>query len=83
MESTYTAANAPSRQQRVFGKHRGRVVGNRDPDKLGRIEVLVDEVRGENVTEWALPAAPFAGNGVGLFAIPPVGVYTVSLSPSQ
>lgn len=73
MESTYTAANSPSRQRLVFGKHRARVVGNRDPDKLGRIEVLVEEVRGQNVTEWALPASPYAGSGVGFFAIPPVG----------
>lgn len=56
--------------ERRFGKYRGRVVDNQDPTKRGRLRVRVDAVLGvEHI--WALPCAPYAGAGVGLFAIPP------------
>jgi uncharacterized protein involved in type VI secretion and phage assembly len=48
------------------------VVGNNDPEGRGRIQVKVPEVRGPSVIDWALPASPYAGNGVGFFALPPV-----------
>lgn len=73
MATPFPQATASARQQRFFGKYRGRVIGNRDPEERGRLEVSVDEVRGENVTEWAIPSSPYAGDGVGLFALPPVG----------
>jgi uncharacterized protein involved in type VI secretion and phage assembly len=68
-----SSAEIVPRQGHRFGKHRAKVVHNVDPENRGRLEVSVEEVRGENVTEWALPAAPYAGNGVGLFALPPEG----------
>ncbi|HEB78740.1 MAG TPA: baseplate assembly protein [Methylothermaceae bacterium] len=55
-----------------FGKYRGTVVENTDPKKLGRVKVCVPEVLDE-VTVWAMPCMPFAGKGVGLFTLPPVG----------
>lgn len=55
-----------------FGKYRGTVMENNDPKKLGRVKVCVPEVLGEE-TVWAMPCVPFAGKGVGLFALPPVG----------
>jgi uncharacterized protein involved in type VI secretion and phage assembly len=53
------------------GKFRGVVSDNRDPDNMGRIRARVPDVFGENESGWALPALPYAGNGVGLFLIPP------------
>jgi hypothetical protein len=55
-----------------FGKYRGKVVNNVDPEMLGRIVPLVPAVA-EIPLSWAMPCAPFAGSGVGLFALPPIG----------
>ena len=46
---------------------------NRDPLMLGRVRAKVQDVLGSNVSGWALPSLPYAGKGVGLFLIPPVG----------
>lgn len=54
-----------------FGKYRGRVKDNNDPAKLGRVLVEVPAVSGMQ-TNWALPATPYAGPGVGLLLLPPV-----------
>lgn len=64
----------PSGQQirRHYGKYRGIVVDNEDPNNLGRIKARVPEVLADVETGWALPCAPYAGNDEGLFAVPPV-----------
>ncbi len=54
------------------GKYRGKVIDNVDPLMLGRIVPMVPAVS-DQLLSWALPAAPFAGSGVGFFALPPVG----------
>lgn len=56
-----------------FGKYRGRVENNLDPQQMGRLQVSVPAVLGEGSMSWAMPCVPFAGSGVGLFLIPPVG----------
>jgi|SRR5581483_557310 len=56
-----------------YGKFRGVVTDNRDPLMMGRIRATVQDVLGSNPSGWALPASPYAGRGVGLFLIPPVG----------
>jgi uncharacterized protein involved in type VI secretion and phage assembly len=56
-----------------FGKYRGKVEKNVDPLFMGRILVSVPAVTGQGTLNWAMPAAPFAGNGVGFWAIPPEG----------
>ena len=53
-----------------FGKYRGLVVDNTDPTYRGRLQVKVPAVMGEE-TLWAEPCAPYAGDGVGFFALPP------------
>jgi uncharacterized protein involved in type VI secretion and phage assembly len=59
--------------ERHYGKHRGIVVDVDDPDNQGRIRARVPEVLADVESGWALPAAPYAGPGVGAFTIPPVG----------
>lgn len=56
-----------------FGKYRGKVKNNMDPMMLGRLQVSVPAVLGDNSLSWAMPCVPYAGPDVGFFAIPPVG----------
>ncbi len=56
-----------------FGKYRGLVVDVNDPLMLGRLRAEVPAVLGDVPSGWALPCVPYAGNGVGFHAIPPVG----------
>lgn len=56
-----------------FGKYRGKVENNIDPLQQGRLQVSVPAVLGEGRMSWAMPCVPFAGNGVGLFLVPPTG----------
>jgi hypothetical protein len=58
---------------RFYGKYRGIVLNNMDPLQIGRLQATVPEVLGETPSGWALPSAPYAGTGSGLYAIPPVG----------
>jgi uncharacterized protein involved in type VI secretion and phage assembly len=39
---------------------------------LGRVQVSVPAVLGDGSMSWAMPCVPYAGPGVGFFAIPPV-----------
>lgn len=60
-------------QQKYYGKYRGFVVDNADPDKRGRLRLRVPSVIGEEETAWALPCFPYGGGaGYGFFAVPPV-----------
>jgi hypothetical protein len=56
-----------------YGKYRGIVENNVDPLEMGRVQVSVPAVLGEGRLSWAMPCAPFAGPGVGLFVVPPEG----------
>ncbi len=58
---------------RHYGKYRGIVTDNQDPKNLGRLKARVPEVLTDVETGWALPCAPYAGNGVGLYTVPPPG----------
>jgi uncharacterized protein involved in type VI secretion and phage assembly len=58
---------------RHYGKYRGIVTDNADPNNLGRLRARVPEVLGDVESGWALPAAPYAGDGLGSFAVPPAG----------
>ncbi len=53
-----------------FGKYRGQVAEVGDGDRLGMIKATVPEVLGEQLTLWAQPSVPFAGNGHGWLTLP-------------
>jgi uncharacterized protein involved in type VI secretion and phage assembly len=59
-------------KSRHFGKHRGTVVDNADPTSRGRLKVRVPAVLG-TLELWAMPCVPYAGDGVGLLALPEAG----------
>ena len=59
--------------KQFFGKYRGKVESNVDPMQQGRLQVSAPAVLGDGRMSWAMPCVPFAGPGVGFFAIPPVG----------
>jgi phage baseplate assembly protein gpV len=64
------AANA----DRHYGKYRGSVVDNQDPDGRGRLKLQVPSLLGDQTTDWALPCFPFGGaDQVGTYFVPPVG----------
>ena len=60
-------------RERIYGKFRGIVLNNLDPEGRGRLMASVAEVLGEIPTGWATPCAPYAGPGAGFFSVPPVG----------
>jgi uncharacterized protein involved in type VI secretion and phage assembly len=61
-----------SRPKRFYGKYRGVVVVNVDPKKIGRIQAYVPDVA-DYTLSWAMPCLPLGGNGMGIFAVPPIG----------
>jgi uncharacterized protein involved in type VI secretion and phage assembly len=52
-----------------YGKYRGVVTDNLDPESLGRVRAKVPDVTGDKESGWALPSAPSSG----FFAVPKVG----------
>ena len=68
-----TTAALEQQVDRFYGKYRGIVINNQDPDNLGRLQATIPEVLGEFPSGWAAPCAPYAGTQAGFFAIPPVG----------
>lgn len=66
-------AAAKKRAPLRFGKYRGTVVDNKDPQQQGRIRVRVPDVLGNVTSDWALPCAPYIGKRTGFYAIPSIG----------
>lgn len=62
-------------ERRFYGKYRGFVVDNEDPELLGRLRVSVPSVLGDQVvTGWAMPCVPYGGDaGVGMLFVPAAG----------
>ena len=67
---TSTAPMFDQQQGRHYGKYRGIVTDNQDPKNLGRIRARVPEVLSDVETGWALPCAPYSGNGSGVYTVP-------------
>ncbi len=61
-------------QNKYYGKYRGFVFDNEDPEHRARLCLTVPSVLGEEVTGWALPCLPFGGMAdQGLFTVPEPG----------
>jgi uncharacterized protein involved in type VI secretion and phage assembly len=61
-------------ETRHYGKFRGVVTDNADPDNLGRLKARVERLLGQEETGWALPAFPYGGaSEQGLFLVPDIG----------
>jgi hypothetical protein len=58
---------------RFYGKYRGLVLINVDPQNQGRLKAVVPEVLGIIPTNFCLPCTPYAGTLAGLFTVPMVG----------
>lgn len=59
--------------QKRYGKYRGFVVDNADPEKRARLKLRVPSVLGDQDTDWALPCLPFGGLAdQGMFLVPEV-----------
>lgn len=58
--------------QRYYGKYRAEVTSNEDTTTRGMVQVRCSAILGEELL-WAMPCVPYAGDQLGLFALPPVG----------
>jgi len=61
-------------ENRYYGKYRGFVVDNADPENRGRLRLRIPSILGNDVVSgWALPCAPYGGSSdLGFFFIPEV-----------
>jgi hypothetical protein len=62
-----------SEKKQYFGKYRGSVFENVDPEFRGRILAMVPDVSALLPTSWALPCVPVATIQGGVFVIPEIG----------
>ncbi|GAP66338.1 MAG TPA: phage baseplate assembly protein V [Mizugakiibacter sp.] len=62
-----------SNGRRFYGKYRGTVVQNVDPEQRGRIQVMVPDVSGLIPSTWAMPCVPIAGKQSGSWFVPQIG----------
>lgn len=58
---------------RYYGKYRGTVLVNVDPEQRGRIMAMVPDVLGITPSSWALPCVPLAGKAEGTYFVPQIG----------
>jgi hypothetical protein len=66
-------STTPAPTSSFYGKFRGTVSSNDDPQRMGRLQALVPAVWGTAPGPWAMPCVPMAGLNTGVFAVPPVG----------
>lgn len=72
--SPFLPGGAGAAYQPRFGKYRGKVLVNIDPEECGRIVAEVAAFPGQPESlGWCMPSVPYAGSGVGFYAIPPIG----------
>lgn len=57
---------------RFYGKYRGTVVDNLDPQQLGRIRAAVPSVS-EDASAWAMPCVPFLSATLESLVVPAIG----------
>jgi len=62
--------------QKYYGKYRGTVLNNVDPEQRGRLMLTVPDVLGAIPSSWAEPCVPLAGPTgppMGIYLVPPIG----------
>src|SRR6185312_3412049 len=64
---------AGAAMNKFFGKYRGTVIQNVDPEQRGRIQVMVPDVSGLIPSSWAMPCVPIAGKQSGVYVAPQIG----------
>ena len=60
-------------QPKYYGKYRGTVINNIDPEQRGRIQAIVPATGTLVPSSWALPCVPIAGKQEGIFVVPQIG----------
>jgi len=60
-------------ENKYFGKYRGMVINNIDPEQRGRLLVQIPDVLGLGTSSWAMPCVPVAGPQMGTYVIPSIG----------
>jgi uncharacterized protein involved in type VI secretion and phage assembly len=60
--------------KKYYGKYRGIVLNNIDPEFRGRIQVTMADVTQFSPSNWAEACVPIAGGAtpMGIFAVPPI-----------
>jgi uncharacterized protein involved in type VI secretion and phage assembly len=59
--------------EKRFGKFRATVVDNKDPQKRGRLKLMVPSVLADQESDWALPCLPYGGfENQGMFFVPDI-----------
>ena len=58
---------------KYYGKYRGTVVNNIDPEQRGRLTVQVPDVKGLIPSTWAMPCFPITGKQMGVYMLPQIG----------
>lgn len=72
MEETLTRL-ARQIDEKRYGKYRGIVIDNNDPQKRGRLKLRIPSVLADQDTDWALPCLPYGGyDQQGMFMVPDV-----------
>jgi hypothetical protein len=68
--------NGSGANRNYFGKYRGTVLVNVDPEFRGRLMLNVPDVLGAIPSSWAEPCVPLAGPTgppMGVYLVPPIG----------
>ncbi|MGM9474525.1 phage baseplate assembly protein V [Pseudarthrobacter sp. YS3] len=58
---------------KYYGKYRGTVVQNIDPEQRGRIQAIVPDVSSLVPSTWATACVPLAGKSMGTYVVPQIG----------
>ena len=59
--------------KKFFGKYRGSVLSNLDPQRIGRLQVKIPSLLASTPAIWAVPCFPCAGHQMGVWALPEIG----------
>lgn len=62
-----------SEATKYYGKYRGTVVQNIDPEQRGRIQAIVPDVSNVVPTTWATACVPLTGKSMGMYVVPQIG----------